>query len=73
MHRLRHPSTNPASHDRDRGRGYVESPATLEKALAEALEANRQKLATQRKELRLAAVRRSASAKGKGMSLRRSR
>jgi hypothetical protein len=52
VHRLRHPSTNPAPDDRDRGRGYVESPAALERAFQEALDRNRKRLTEQRESLR---------------------
>lgn len=55
MRTSRHPSTNPAPDDRDRGRSYVETPATLEKAFAEALERNKERLNAQREEIKRAA------------------
>ena len=47
---------------RDRGRGYVESKATMEKAFAEAIERNRSRLKAQGEEIRRwVAVRRRQS------------
>jgi hypothetical protein len=58
----RHSSSHRAPDVRDRGRGYVESKATMEKAFAEAIERNRSRLKAQREELRrTAAVRRRQS------------
>jgi hypothetical protein len=41
---------------RDRGRGYIESKATMEKAFAEAIERTRAMLNAQREEIRRTAV-----------------
>jgi hypothetical protein len=73
MYRLRHPSTNPGSHDRDRdrGRGYIESPATLEKAFAEALERTKARLDEQREEIRQAGETRRAATSGRGSQKQR--
>jgi len=51
------PSCKPDT--RDRGHSYIETPATLEKAFAEALELGRARLAQQREQIkREAAVQR---------------
>ena len=57
--RTRLPSAKPHA-ERDRGHSYIESAATLEKAFAEALERNRERLDAQREEVkRLGEIRRA--------------